>query len=419
LILVLGASSSSTAWEEPSSNSFFEGLTAFSRLVTFDQRGSGRSDPVSTSRLPTLEERVDDLLMVMDAANLERAALFGTHDGGAVSMMFAATYPERVTALVLANTWARLAEDDDFPWGYPKEAIEAGTRLHWESWGSGSTIEYMAPSVANDPDVRAGWARHEQSTASPGQAVAISRMAIELDVRSILPAISVPTLVLHASENLVTNAAQGRYLAEHIPGARFVVYPSSDHLVLVGQADVVLDEAEEFLTGVRRGSYRERVLATVLFTDIVDSTKRAAQMGDRSWRALLARHHAVLRRELDRFEGHEVDTAGDGFLALFHGPGRAIHCAWAIRDAVAALGLQLRIGVHTGECELVDDNVAGIAVHIGARVAAQALSSEIVVSSPVKDLVVGSGIEFTHRGRQALKGVPGEWDLFRVEGIAA
>ena len=415
LVAVLGTVSGSIAWEEWAAAPFFHRLSTFCQLVTFDQQGSGRSDPVESACPPTLEERVEDLRSVMDAAAVERAALFGTHDGGAVSMMFAATYPERVTALVLANTWARLVEDDDFPLGFPRELLETATDRHSESWGAGSSIEYLAPSVAANPEVREGWARHEQSSASPGQAVAISRMAIEVDVREALPAISAPTLVMHAIEDLVTPIGHGRYLAEHISGARLVEFPSRDHLILIGEGGVILDEVEEFLTGVRRGPYRERMLATVVFTDVVGSTERAGQLGDRSWRELISRHHAAVRRELARFEGTEIDRAGDGFLAMFDGPGRAIQCALAILVAMEPLGLQLRIGVHTGECEVLDDGIAGIVVHIGARVASRAEPGEVLVSSTVKDLVVGSGIRFTERGSWPLKGVPGKWSLYGVE----
>lgn len=415
LVAVLGTTSSSIAWEEPAASSFFRRATAFSRLMTFDQRGSGRSDPVDISSLPTLEERVDDLGSVMDAAGLDRAALLGTHDGGPVSMMFAATHPERVTGLVLVNTWATLKQDEDVTFGHPPDWLEAGIRLHSESWGSGASIDYLAPSVASRPEVREAWARHEQTTASPGQAVATSRMAAELDVRAILSSISVPTLVLHASDDLITPVAHGRYLADHIPGARFVEFPSPDHLILVGDGHPILDEVEEFLTGTRLGPYRERVLATVEFTDIVGSTSQAVQLGDREWRDLLSRHHAVIRSELARFQGREIDTAGDGFLAVFDSPGRAIRCALSIMEVTERLGLELRIGVHTGECEVLDDGVAGIAVHIGARVAARANSGEVLVSSTVKDLVVGSNIHFTDRGTEPLKGVPGEWHLFGVQ----
>ena len=415
LVLVLGTGSSSIAWEEPPVAPFLHRLASFSRLVTFDQRGSGRSDPVPFSDLPTLEDRVDDLGAVMDACSLQRATLLGHHDGGAVSMMFAATHPDRVTALVLANTWARLSQADDYPWGFPPKVLEAGARIYWESWGTGSSIDRVAPSVAASPTVREAWARHEQSTASPGQAVAISRMAMELDVRAILPVISTPTLVLHAREDMVAPIEHGRYLADHIAGSRFVELPSRDHMIMLGEGGLLLDEAEEFLTGMRRGSPSERVLATVVFTDIVESTQRAVELGDRTWRDLLARHHAAVRQELARFRGREVDTAGDGFLAVFDGPGRAIQCARAIHNAVEPLGLQLRIGVHTGECELVDGDIAGIAVHIGARVAAQAAPGEVLVSSTVRDLVAGSPVRFADRGVRPLKGVPGEWRLFGVE----
>jgi len=415
LVAVLGTLSGSVAWEELPSIPFLSRLSSFCRLVTFDQRGSGRSDPVVGSELPTLEERVDDLRSVLDAAGLERAALLGTHDGGAVSLMFAAMYPDRVTALVLVNTWATLKQTADYPWGHPPEVLEAGSRLHWETWGTGASIDYFAPSIAGNPEVKEIWVRHEQASASPGQAIAVSRLVTDLDVRAILPVISVPTLVLHANEDILVPVEHGRYLADHIAAARFVEYASRDHLITIGEAGAVLGEVEEFLTGARRRSFSQRMLATVLFTDIVDSTGRAAEIGDDSWRDLLARHHAAVRSQLGRFGGRELNTAGDGFLASFDGPGRAIQCGTAIHGTVEPLGIRLRIGVHTGECEVLDDTIAGMAVHIGARVTAHSAPGEILVSSTVKDLVVGSGIAFSDRGVQTLKGVPGTWHLFAVQ----
>jgi pimeloyl-ACP methyl ester carboxylesterase len=415
LVMVLGTVSSSTAWEEFPSAAFLQRVAGFCRLVTFDQRGSGRSDPVDQSELPTLQDRVDDVQSVMRAAGIERTALFGYHDGGPVAMTFAATYPERVSALVLANTWARLSATEGFPCGHPPDLLEAGLRLHTDAWGTGSSIDYIAPSVADNPAVRRTWARHEQATASPGQAAAISKMAIDLDVRPVLPVISVPTLILHASGDLVTPVDHGRYLADSIAGARLVEYPGRDHLVLTGEGDAVADEMEEFLTGVRRGRTAQRVLATVVFTDIVGSTALAASLGDRAWAELLGRHHTAIRKELTTYQGQEVDTAGDGFLAAFDGPGRAIECASAIHRAVQPLGIEVRIGVHTGECELLDGGYAGMAVHIGARVAAAAGAGETLVSRTVKDLVVGSPFGFAERGSRTLKGVPGEWSLYAVE----
>lgn len=419
LVMVLGTTSSSTAWEEYPSAEFLRRLAGFSRLVTFDQRGSGRSDPVHHAEIPSLQDRVDDVLSVMDAVGFERAALFGNHDGGPVALTFAASYPDRVSSLVLANTWARLSAAEDYPWGHPPDLLAAGAQLHEDAWGTGSSIDYVAPSVAADEAVRRAWARHEQASASPGQAVALSRMAIELDVRAVLPTVAVSTLVLHASDDLVTPAPHGRYLAEAISGARYVEYQGRDHFVLTGEGGIVADELEEFLTGVRQGSSGRRALATVMFTDIVGSTTLAAALGDGRWRQLLARHHQAIRQQLERFEGREVDTAGDGFLAVFDGPGRAIECAEAVHEAVAPLTLKLRVGVHTGECEVLDGSYAGLAVHIGARVAASAAPGETLVSRTVKDLVVGSGFGFAERGVRDLKGVPGRWELYSVEAAGA
>jgi class 3 adenylate cyclase len=408
LVLVTGATSTSLLWEEQMTARFLRRVTSFARLVSFDQRGAGWSDPVSPSRLPTLEERVDDLRTVMDAV------LLGTHDGGPVSMMFAATYPERTRALVLCNTWARVARAPDVPWGLTDDLLADGRRMYEQLWGTGFSIDVVAPSLAGDAHARRAWARHERATGSPTQALALMEMAMELDVRDILPTITVPTLVVHAREDLVAPVEHGRYLTAHIAGSRFVELPGSDHAFVVTDADALLDEVEDFLTGVRRGPEPDRVLATVLFTDIVGSTQRAVELGDRRWHDLLQRHHATVRRELARHRGREVDTAGDGFLATFDGPARAIRCACAITDAVSQLGIQDRAGLHTGECEVHDGGVAGIAIHIGARVSAQAGPGEVLVSSTVKDLVAGSGLRFVDRGAYRLKGVPEEWRLFAV-----
>jgi pimeloyl-ACP methyl ester carboxylesterase len=401
-------------WEETFSTRLLERLTSFSRLVTFDQRGVGRSDPISPDHPQTLEERVDDIRAVMDAAELEKAALLGAADGGAASITFAATYPERVTALVLCNTWARLAKSDDYPWGHPPELLRAGQDLYRTEWGTGFSIRYIAPSIPDDPGVQEAWARHEQASASPGQAIANARVAMELDVRPVLHLVSAPTLVLHSKDDLVAPADLGHFLADHIPGASYVELPGPDHAIFVLDADLLLEEVEHFLTGTRRPPRPDRVLSTVLFTDIVGSTERAVELGDRRWAELLDRHHAAVRAELSHFRGREVDTAGDSFLASFDGPGRAIQCASAIAQAVMRLGIRIRAGIHTGECELTPAGIAGLAVHIGARVAAKAGAGEVLVSQTVKDLVVGSGIEFVERGLFELKGVPGEWRLFTV-----
>jgi len=416
LVAVLGTISSSIAWEEMIAMPFLARLSSFCKLLTFDQRGSGRSDPVSGNDVPTLEDRAADLGAVMDAAGFDTAALLGTHDGGAVSLMFTALHPERVSKLILANTWATLRRFEDYPFGHSDGVLEAGSQMHLESWGTGGTIDYLAPSVAANQGARAAWARHEQSTVSQGQAVALNQMVTRADARDKLSEISVPTLVLHAQDNMVVPIAHGTYLADHIAGARFVDYPSRDHLITIGDSSVVLSETEELLTGVRGGSNAQRVLATLLFTDVVGSTQRASELGDKSWRALLGSHNAIVRRELGRFGGRELNNAGDGFLAIFDSPSRAIECARAVNQSVGTIGLRLRIGIHAGECELLDEDITGMAVHIGARVAAHSDPGEVIVSSTVKDLVVGSDITFSDRGVWPLKGVPGEWHLFAVEG---
>ena len=337
------------AWEEWAAAPFFHRLSTFCQLVTFDQQGSGRSDPVESACPPTLEEeRVDDLRSVIDAAGLERTALFGTHDGGAVSMLFAATYPERVSALVLANTWARLLEDDDFPVGFPRSSsrpARTGTRVR----GAPARASTISRPRSGQPRGARRLGPPRAVLGQPGSGSGHLPDGHRGRRPEALPAISAPTLVMHAIEDLVTPIGHGRYLAEHIAGARLVEFASRDHLILIGEGNVILDEVEEFLTGVRRGPYRERMLATLVFTDVVGSTETADHLGDRAWRDLISRHHVVVRRELARFEGTEIDRAGDGFLAVFDGPGRAIQCALAILSAIEPLGLRLRVGVHTGE----------------------------------------------------------------------
>ena len=404
-------------WEDPLVTRFLTRLASFARLILFDKRGTGLSDRVPPDRLPTLEQRMDDVRAVMDAAGSRQAALFGLSEGGPMGALFAATYPERTTALVLYGTFASTVRDAAYPWAMDPQERRKVIEAIPEQWGRGTYAELLAPTLASDERFRSWWARLERLGASPGAAMALRRMNGQIDIRQTLSAIRVPTLVLHRTGDLDTSIEEGRYLAAHIPGARFVDLPGADHLPWAGDQDVLLDEVEEFLTGTRPAAEPDRVLATVLFTDIVSSTERAAELGDRRWRDVLFSHHAVVRRELDRFRGREVKTVGDGFLATFDGPARAVRCACAIRDGVGALGLSLRAGLHTGECELIGDDVGGIAVHIGARVAARALTGEVLVSSTVKDLVVGSGIDFQDRGAHRLKGVPGSWRLFAVNRV--
>jgi class 3 adenylate cyclase len=400
------------AWEEPTYARFLRRLASFSRLITFDKRGTGLSDPVPLNALPTLEERMDDLRAVLEAVGSERAALFGHSEGGNMSVLFAAAHPERTVALVTFGIFAKRIWSPDYPWAPTPEAREQAIEQLERDWGAHMDLAELAPSA--DGAFKRRLATYLRRSASPGAAVALLRMNTEIDTRAVLPTIRVPTLVIHRTGDLDANVEEGRWIASQIPGARFVELAGADHLPWVGDQDAVLDEVQEFLTGVRPSPEPDRVLATVLFTDIVASTERASELGDRRWRELLEQHHAVVRRQLERYQGQEVDTAGDGFLATFDGPARAIRCARAIGGALRELGLDVRAGLHTGECELLGEKVAGVAVHTGARVAAHAQPGEVLVSQTVKDLVAGSGIEFEERGTHVLKGVPGEWRLYAV-----
>jgi len=401
------------AWEDPAYTRFLQRLASFSRLIVFDKRGTGLSDRVT--EIPTLEQRMDDVRAVMDAAGSERAALFGISEGGPMSVLFAATYPERTLALVLYGTIARGSWAPDYPWGPRLEGREAWYEEIRQGWGGPFGLDFWAPSVMNDERFKQWWARYLRLGASPAAMVTVFHMITDIDVRHVLPSIHVPTLVLHRAGDRAVKVEEGRYIARQIPEVKYVELAGDDHLWWVGDADALLNEIEEFLTGERKSAEPDRILATVLFTDIVDSTRRAAEMGDRQWRDLLDSHNALVRKELGRFRGVEVKTIGDGFLATFDGPARAIRCACAIGDAVRKLGIEIRAGLHTGECELMGNDVGGIAVHIAARVSAKAGAGEVLVSSTVKDLVAGSGLRFQDRSTHALKGVPDEWHLFAVE----
>jgi pimeloyl-ACP methyl ester carboxylesterase len=400
------------AWEEPTLARFLSRLASFARLITFDKRGTGLSDRVSDARLPTLEERMDDLRAVMEAVGSERAAVCGVSEGGNLSTLFAATYPERTIALVLYGTFAKRIWSPDYPWAPTPEQRQREYELVEREWGNLMDLAHYVPSKTGDEGFMRRLATYFRRAASPGAAVALLQMNTQIDIRNVLPAIRVPTLVIHRTGDRDVNVEEGRWLAGRIPEARFVEVPGDDHMPWVGDQDVILDEIQEFLTGVRPPPERDRVLATVLFTDIVSSTASAVRLGDRAWKELLEHYRSLARKELSRFRGHEVDTAGDGFFATFDGPGRAIRCACSIRDGVRQLGIEIRAGLHTGEVELAADKVGGIAVHIGARVAASAQASEVLVSGTVKDLVAGSGILFSDRGTHLLKGIPGEWRLF-------
>ncbi len=414
LVLVPGwVSNVEVFWDDPGVARFLERLASFTRLILFDKRGTGLSDRVAD--LPTLETRMDDVRAVMDAVGSERAALYGYSEGGVMCALFAATYPLRTTALVMHGSYARLRHGPDYPLGRTPEAHQAWLEDCQRGWGGPVGLDLRAPSLAGNDAARQWWARFLRLSASPAAAIALIRMNYEIDIRHVLPAIRVPTLLLHSVGDRAIDVNTGRYLAAHIAGAKYVELAGSDHVPWGEDADAILDEIEEFLTGVRHGPEPDRVLATVLFTDIVGATERAASLGDRRWRDVLEQHHAVVRRELGRFRGREVDTAGDGFLATFDGPARGIRCARALSDGVRTLGLAVRAGLHTGECEVMGDKLGGLAVHIGSRVAAAAGPGEVLVSSTVKDLVAGSGLRFQDRGLQPLKGVPGEWRLYALE----
>jgi pimeloyl-ACP methyl ester carboxylesterase len=400
------------AWELPAYRRYCERLAEFTRLILFDKRGMGMSDRVPGAT--TLEERMDDIRAVMDAVGSERAAVMGESEGGPLSMLFAAAHPERTVALILQGAEVRERRDEDWPWGeQTQEEFDDWVKTIPERWGKGLGFSSFVPSVGDVEWGRAFLGRVQVHSMTPAAWEAFARMAFDIDVRHVAPAINVPTLVIHATEDQICNVEHARFLARMIPGARYVELPGGDHVPWF-DPDETLAEIREFLTGQREVATPDRVLATVLFTDLVGSTAHASEIGDRRWRDLLEQHHAVVRRELGRFDGREVDTAGDGFLATFDGPARAIRCARAIVDTVRPLGLEVRAGLHTGEVEVLAGKVAGIAVHIGARVAAQAAASEIFVSGTVKDLVAGSGLEFEDRGTATLKGVPGDWRLYAV-----
>jgi pimeloyl-ACP methyl ester carboxylesterase len=402
-------------WDMEPIARFYRRLASFSRLILFDKRGTGLSDRVPLDDLPTLETRMDDMRAVMDAVGVERAAVLGQSEGGAMCALFAATYPARTKALVMVGSPARTRWAPDYPLGATDEELEELERSLLEGWNADlirSLLQMYGPSIADDEEQVQAYARFAARGASPTAAAALWRMAMMVDVRHVLPVIRVPTLVLHRADEILADAS--RYVGERIPGARVVELPGSDHLPWLGDQDRALDEIEEFLTGVRPHPALDRVLATVLFTDIVGSTELAADLGDRRWRDLLEQHNTLVRRELDRFRGRELNTAGDGFLATFDGPARAIACACSIRDAARRLGLQIRFGLHTGELELHGSEIRGIAVHTGARVVGQAGPGEVLASSTVRDLVAGSGLEFEDRGSHELKGVPGEWRLYAV-----
>lgn len=396
-------------WEFPPNEYLLKRFTSFARVIVFDKRGQGLSDRVAEQ---TIEERIGDVRAVMDAAGSEKATIYGWSEGGPMSLLFAATYPKRTSGLVLCGSFASLKAY------VSEENRDLVLRRLEKHWGEGILVPINAPSRAKDEVFLKYFGKLERATASPGSIVALMSANFEIDARPILPTIHLPTLILHRVGDKTVPVEQGRYLAQHIAEAKYVELPGEDHLLQAFDQDVLdrlIDEVEEFITGERHRPEPDRVLATVMFTDVVGSTEHATRLGDRQWHNLLTGYYAAVRKELGAFRGREVNTAGDGLLATFDGPARAIRCACAIRDRVKPLGLQVRAGLHSGECELIGDDVGGIAVHIGARVASAASPDEVLVSSTVRDLVAGSGIKFTDRGTHTLKGVSEEWRLFAVQ----
>jgi len=396
-------------WDEPDFSRWLQRLGSFARVVMFDKRGTGMSDPVS--ELPGLDARMDDLRAAMDAAGMEKAAVLGISEGGSLAALFAATYPQRCNGLILYGCFAQFSS-----WLPTQEALDGFLGYIDQAWGTGGSLPLFGPSRAGDVAFQRWWGRFERLGASPKAAKTLMRMNSQIDIRDILPAIQVPSLIIHRANDVTINVEGGRYLAEHIRGARYVELAGTDHIPFIGDnAAEILDTIEEFLTGSKTSVVPDRVLATVLFTDIVGSTEKAVTLGDSRWRDLLDRHNATIRKNIGRFRGRETNTTGDGFLITFDGPARAVRCACAIADEVRPLGIDIRAGLHTGECEEIGDDIGGIAVHIGARVASMAGAGQILVSSTVKDLVAGSGLRFADRGEHSLKGVPGEWRIYAVE----
>ena len=402
--------------ELPLAARFFERLGSFARIISFDKRGMGLSDRDAGAY--TLENVVDDALAVLDAVGAERVVVFGVSEGGSAATMLVASHPERVRAMVQYGTFARLSQAPDYPEGIPPDVLRGFVTRMIDEWGEPAALELWAPSLTGDREVEDWWARLLRSGTSPGTVRTIGLMYQELDVRPLLASVSAPTLVLYRSGDRLIRPALARTVAAGIPNAREVELAGDDHLFIAGDQDAMMDEVEEFVTGRPAAPARERILATVLFTDIVRSTEHAAELGDRRWRELLAQHDQLVERELARHRGRFVKSFGDAVLATFDGPARAVRCALAIRETARAIGLELRAGVHTGECEVVANDLAGMAVHLAARVQAAAQPGEVLTSSTVKDLVVGSGLEFEGRGTHALKGVPGEWTLYAVTGDA-
>jgi pimeloyl-ACP methyl ester carboxylesterase len=418
LLLVQGIGASiALLWDYQPYAAILDRLARFSRIILFDRRGSGISDPLPTAVPPTWEDWVDDIRAVLDDLGVTRASLVGERDATTAMTLFAASYPQRVDAMVLGHARARMRAAPDYPMGLSDERVEQLARFVEESWGTERFFSVFVPSLANNPEALQWLIKMNRIAYSPRRFGAEFRYLINMDVRSVLPTIRTPTLILQRSGYTLTPPDQARYLAQHLPNARLEILPGSDAMVFRPGDEQVLNLVEEFLTGARPATSDERVLATVMFTDIAQSTQMAAQLGDARWKELQTRHHEIVRQELTRFRGREVDTAGDGFLASFDGPARASRCAQAIQSELRQkLKLEIRAGLHTGECERLGDKLSGLAVHIGARIMNAARPGEVLASATVKDLVIGSGLSFRDAGVHSFKGVPGEWPLFALEG---
>ncbi len=414
VVPITGSAAIEVIWEEPAVSAFISRLASFSRLITFDPRGFGSSGRLDAGALPAVQAWKDDIATVMDAVGSERAAFLAWGESTGATMFFAATYPERVARLVLINAYARYIRNDQSPWGLPADLVPSFASTIQELWGTGACTAVLAPSMIQSDEARQRWGRIERLTASPDVLAASTRAVMESDVTSALPSVQAQTLVMSRRGDRHIPYEHGRDIASRIPDARFVELAGDDHSPFAGRTDELLDEIEEFLTGTQLTPVLDRVLVTVLFTDIVGSTQHVAQIGDRLWRESLNRYDNSVQRQLDRFRGRLIKTTGDGTLATFDGPARAIECARAITEAVREFGLNIRSGLHTGEIETRGQDVSGMAVHIAARVSALAVAGEVLVSRTVTDLVAGSGIEFENRGEHQLRGVPGSWQLFSV-----
>ncbi|TMC75332.1 MAG: adenylate/guanylate cyclase domain-containing protein [Chloroflexi bacterium] len=401
-------------WEEPRFAAMLNRIATMGRLIVFDKRGSGASDPLAAAQ-PTWEDWADDISAVLQAADSERATVIGVGDSGPLAMLFAATQPQRVTSLVLINTGARLVQGPDYPWGLSGDEVERFLRRTRETWGTGGISDIFSTSASSDERYRQWWARYQRMGSSPGRSTTMARLVFAVDVRNVLSTIHVPTLVIHRKDFRFFPVELGRYLAEHIANAKYVELPGADGFVYLGDTDAVLSEVEEFVTGSRRSPEADRILATILLTDMVGSTDRAARLGDQRWRAVLDAHDDIVRGQLKQFRGRLHRATGDGMLATFDGPARGVRCAQSLRDALREAGIDIRSGLHAGEIELRGDEIGGIAVHIAARIGAQAESGEILCSSTVKELVTGSDLAFVDRGRHQLKGVPQEWQIYAVQ----